>query len=106
MRQTNRRADGVGLPGEPLERSATGTCRKPRGSTARGFGEASGNPTGFTLVIPFSLGKGGRQLVDLLRENALDFNSCSALGIPYLRATRLQSLTTEVTSSIIVLARS
>jgi hypothetical protein len=37
MRHTNRRADGDGLSSEPQMRSAAGTCRNPRGSTAHGF---------------------------------------------------------------------
>ena len=44
MGHTNRRADGDGLSSELHERSAAGTCRNPRGSTARGFLEASGIP--------------------------------------------------------------
>jgi len=44
MGHTNRRADGAGLCSEPHWRSAAGTCRKPRGSTAHGFAEASGIP--------------------------------------------------------------
>ena len=42
MGHTNRRADGDGLSSELHERSAAGTCRNPRGSTARGFVEAIG----------------------------------------------------------------
>jgi len=42
MGHTNRRADGDGLYSEPHKWSAAGTCRNPRGSTARGFVEAIG----------------------------------------------------------------
>jgi hypothetical protein len=42
MGHTNRRADGDGLSSELHERSTAGTCRNPRGSTARGFAEAIG----------------------------------------------------------------
>jgi hypothetical protein len=42
MGHTNRRADGDGLSREPHKWSAAGTCRNPRGSTARGFVEAIG----------------------------------------------------------------
>ena len=42
MGHTNRRADGDGLSSELHERSAAGTCRNPRGNTARGFIEAIG----------------------------------------------------------------
>ena len=42
MGQTNRRADGNGLSSEPHKWSAAGTCRNPRGTTARDFVEAIG----------------------------------------------------------------
>jgi len=42
MGHTNRRADGDGLSSEQHKWSAAGTCRNPRGITARGFVEAIG----------------------------------------------------------------
>jgi hypothetical protein len=55
MGHTNRRADGDGLSSELHERSAAGTCRNPRGSTASGFVKAIG--------IHFVYGMEDRQLL-------------------------------------------